>query len=572
MKPINLTALLLACAAPVALGACVNLAPPGDESTSAASEPDPTTGTSEFDPTTTGFELLCMPGQERCADNKTREVCKPTGLAWEPETCDANQVCSESEGTALCVGPCEKAADNPTSLGCEFLAIRMRSGNGEMEDLAEFYDALIVGNPDAKAASVQLFFTPDLSNLEEPLGEPEVLGSGEARIFQLTNSTIKGYSTLRAGGIYRVKTDIPVIAYLHSPLKNTNSNDSSMLLPLKSLRQDYVIASYPAQVDVAKPMLISGRPSYFNVIALEDQTTVTWTPRAATAGNDVPVKKVGPGETGELTINRLDLMQIGASSLLDMVWSTHDVSGTIVRADKPIWVVGATSCARVPYTSTGNCNHLQEQMIPIEYWGTKYVGAHSPLRSNQEEHYWRVYAGKPGVTVTTDPPQPGTPFTLAEVGQWKELIVKNGASFTFQGTDAFMPVQYLASKDEAEGIGDPAMYQTVPIEQFLKRYVFIPGLGYQDNYAQIVRVKDAAPVKINGVEVTDDQYYLINAVNGLQYQVADVPLVTGDEPEIFVAESDDAFGVMIIGYTGITLGGSAYAYPGGMALNELVPL
>jgi hypothetical protein len=555
MQSINRTPYLFACAL-AGLLACNPTDPPGNSSTS-SSGVDPTTSTTDFDPTTTGFELLCEPGIERCADATTREVCKPTGLAWEPEACGANQVCNEeANNVALCVGPCEKAADNPTSLGCDFLAIRMRSGNGEEEDLAEFYDALIVGNPDPKPATIQLYFTPDLSHQEAPEGDPVVLAPNEAQIFQLTNSTIKGYSTLRAGGIYRVKSDIPVIAYLHSPLKNTNSNDSSMLLPLKTLRNDYVIASYPGQVNVLKPEETSGRPSYFNVISLEDETTIEWFPRAATAGNDVPVQKVGPGEKGSLTINRLDLMQIGASALLDMQWATHDVSGTIVRADKPIWVIGGTSCARVPYTSTGNCNHLQEQMIPIEYWGTKYVGAHSPLRSDQEEHYWRIYAGKPGVTVTTDPPQPGTPFTLAEVGQWKELIVKNGASFTFQGTDAFMPVQYLSSKDEADGFGDPAMYQTVPIEQFLKRYVFIPGLGYLDNYAQVVRVKDSAPVLING----------------LQYQVADVKLTVGDTPEIFVAESEKEFGVTIIGYTGITQGGSAYAYPGGMALKPITEL
>ncbi len=56
------------------------------------------------------------------------------------------------EGTASCIGPCEKI-DNPTSVGCEFLAIRMNSFNIEDTDK----DVLIVGNTDtARTAEVQL--------------------------------------------------------------------------------------------------------------------------------------------------------------------------------------------------------------------------------------------------------------------------------------------------------------------------------------------------------------------------------------------------------------------------------
>jgi len=549
----------------------------GDQTSGGTTEPEPdTTASSEPPPTSSssgGLELLCTPGQERCADDKTREVCKATGLDWKQEPCDDHQVCneigSESMKVASCVGPCEKASDIPNSVGCEFLALRVRSGNGE-EDLAEFYDALIVGNPDPETAEVQLYFAENGSHQELPLGDPVLLASGESHEFQLTNDTIKGFSAIRNGGIYRMKSDIPVIAYLHSPLKNSNSNDSSLLLPVKTLRQDYVVASYPAFADPNDNNLYAGRPSFFNVIALENGTNIEWTPKRDSAGNGVNLKPVTAGMTGSIQLNKLDVVQVGASTLTNPDFSTHDISGTVIHADKPIWVLGGTACAKVPYEAANYCNHLQEQMIPIEYWGTKYVAAHSPLRAT-EKHYWRIYAGEPGVTVTTDPPQPGTPFPLANRGDYKELIVKSGASFTFQGTGAFMPVQYLASYSEANKIGDPAMYQMIPIEQFIKRYVFATGKGYQQNYAQVIRVKDAAEVKINGQVVTG--YYLINSVNGLRYEVADFPLDPGDEAKVYIAESDDDFGVMIVGYTSTPgMGGSAYAYPGGMALRPLVDL
>ena len=75
-------------------------------------------------------------------------------------------------------------------------------------------------------------------------------------------------SMIRQGGSFRVETDIPVVAYQHSPINAVAHNDSSMLLPEYAQRANYVIASYrPA------PTVVDHR-SYFNVIALEDGTTV----------------------------------------------------------------------------------------------------------------------------------------------------------------------------------------------------------------------------------------------------------------------------------------------------------
>lgn len=561
------------------LTAC-NLAPPQDtETDSATNEPatstSATTATTGPQPTTGDNGLLCDPGQQRCTDDGTMlETCKATGLDWKQEACGGKQKCSEdSMTTASCVGPCEVASTMPNSLGCEFLAIRMRSGNGE-EDLEEFYDAMIVGNPDEQDAVVQLYFTPNGSHQEAPEGDPVTLKKGEAHIFKLTNSTISGFSSIRNGGVYRAKSDIPIIAYQHSPLKNSDSNDSSLLLPIKTLRQDYVVASYPAWVDPKNVDGYGGRPSYFNIIALENGTTIEWTPPRDSAGNGVTVPAVAAGMTGSTKLNKLDILQVGASTLTNMDYEIQDISGTIIHADKPIWVLGGASCARIPFESIGYCNHLQEQMIPIEYWGKQYIAAHAPLR-NTEKSYWRVYAGEDNVIVTTNPSQPPGTLVLNKKGDFKDIIVKSGTSFTFRGTGAFMPVQYLASYAEAGKSGDPAMYQTVPVEQFIKRYVFITGVDYPKNYAQIVRVHDGAEVFINGTQVED--YYFVNGGkvgdSDLRYDVADVLLDVGDgsEPKVFVVESDQEFGVSVIGFTTHMFGGSAYAYPGGMALREITP-
>ena len=168
-------------------------------------------------------------------------------------------------------------------------------------------------------------------------------------------------------------------------------------------------------------------------------------------------------------MNRFDMLQVRANF-------GGDLSGTFVSSDKPIWVLGAAECINVPTNQTLYCDHIQEQMLALDYWGKKYVGAHSPKRGN-EKHYWRIYGGEDGTTVTTTPAQPGTPFVVNKAA-FKDLIVPNNTSFILEGDKPFLAVQYLESQTGGAGTGDPAMYQMVPVEQFLDRYAFVTGTGY----------------------------------------------------------------------------------------------
>jgi len=245
-------------------------------------------------------------------------------------------------------------------------------------------------------------------------------------------------------------------------------------------------------------------------------------------------------------MNRFDTMEVRVNF-------GGDISGAIISADKPIWVVGAVNCVNVPAGITF-CDHIEEQMLPLDYWGKKYVGAHSPKRGS-EKHYWRVYGGEDGTVVTTTPAQPGTPINLNK-GQWKEIVINNNTSFIFESDKPFLPVQYLSGQDGGAGTGDPASYQMIPVEQFLDSYAFVTGTGYTVHYAQIIRLKGGADVLVDGVVVNG--YYTVG-----DYEVADWKINQGGH----FAESNAPFGVLNIGYTGVT----SYAYPGGLKLAVINP-
>jgi len=477
------------------------------------------------------FPQLCPPGQVVCEGEAAQKTCDPQGAGYEPPVdCAAGEVCS----FGACISLCAEAEVTPSSVGCSFFANRMDNWENKQPD------SLIVGNTSKTlTAAVQLYFVANGSNSEQPEGAPVQLLPGKTFEFHLTNAPLAKVSELRKGGVYRVQSTIPIVAYQHSPIGAQATNDASMLLPEHALRRDHIIASYADSIEN------EDHPSYFDVIAMADGTTVSWTPPTATYGA-ADFEPVAPGGTGTAKLDRFDTLQVRAGSFADL-------SGALVSADKPIWVVGASNCALVP-AGLFFCDHLQEQMLPLDYWGKRYVGAHSPVRGS-ESHYWRIFGGADGTVVTADPPVPGTPIAV-DKGEWKDLVLANGTSTIFESDQPFMAVQYLAGQDAGADYGDPAMYQMIPTEQFLTRYAFVTGIDYVTHYAQIIRVKGSPDVTIDGKTVTG--YYAVG-----NYEVADFKIKEGAH----LAESDAPFGVINIGYTPVT----SYAYPGGLQLAVINP-
>ncbi|MDC0669873.1 IgGFc-binding protein [Nannocystis radixulma] len=494
-------------------------------------EPQPCPGNGETCKDGACGTKLCNPGQVQCEGLDAEKVCNANGDGYDPPVaCSPTQECNFGGCTELC----DLVQTAPSSIGCSFFGHKMDNFNDGQAD------SLIVGNTHpTKTAQVQLYFVPNGTNVEAAQGAPINLAPGMTFTFTMNNPALDKKSELRKGGVYRVSSNIPIIAYLHSPLGQQATNDASMLLPEYALRQNYIIASWK---DTHNQY-----PSYFTVIALQDGTTVNWTPPQNTlAGNGVPA--VNAGATGQVAMNRFDTLQVRGPA------AGSDVSGTYIEADKPIWVVGAVECVNVPTSAVGFCDHIEEQMLPLDYWGKTYVGAHSPRRNN-EKHYWRVFAGEDATTISTDPVQPGTPFVLNK-GQYKDLVVANNVSFMFSGDKPFLPVQYLESQNAGAGTGDPAMYQMIPVEQFLDRYAFATGTGYTHDYVQVIRQAGGADVKVDGVPIGG--YYTVGG-----YEVADYKIGQGGH----LAESAEPFGIVSVGYTDVT----SYAYPGGMRLKVINP-
>ncbi|WP_240480133.1 IgGFc-binding protein [Enhygromyxa salina] len=517
-------------------------------------------------------QIVCMPGETRCADLDTLEICEPTGLAWEQVPCEGYEQCDptimneEGETITVCAGPCEKLEGSSSSEGCSFFTTSMYQATLPFNVTEKPADAIVIGNPQIdRDATVELRFIPYGSHKEEVVEGPIVIPPGEQHTF-LLDPEITIYqgeqdtSLYRSGVVYHAVSDLPVVGYLHAPYEGQNSNGSTLLLPENVMQNDYVVYSHGAWQT----------PNYFTVIALHDQTTVTWNPSVETAGNGWPLDFVDAGNSGTQLLNRYDNIRIDTSIKYDRLKCEQDLSGTVVSADKPIWLVSAVRVLRLPWcggvvpgcndVADSSCNYgsdfAMEQNLPLDYWGQKYVGPASPVRG-AEQHYWRVFAGDDDVTINVTPAQPGTPINLAKRGDWQEIVVPAGTDLVFEGNGAFMPVQYVTGHyDNANNVGSPAMIQMVPTAQFLDRYLFSTGKNYKVHYVQVIRESGTADVLLDDASVSG-----WTPVG--DWEIATVEVGEGPH-EIHSAGS---FGIVQYGYSDFISAeqnSAGYGYMGGM--------
>jgi hypothetical protein len=475
--------------------------------------------------------MVCAPNVAHCMDASTSVTCSADGTTLGPPTaCGPKEQCSEGPG---CQSLCAILGNSPSSVGCSFFAINMWNFNEANPD------AVVVGNTSSTlTAVVNVYSSP--GGVETLLqGNVQIPPLGEFTFFIPNDaSDVIQQSQLRKGGSFRVASDLPVVAYLHSPLAPQATNDASCLLPEPTLGTHYFVASYTDA--------LNAYPSYFDVIAAADNTQVTFKPVGATVGG-AGVAATAGGQSTVVTMNRYDTLQVAATS-------GGDVTGTEIIATGPIAVIGAVQCAQVPAGAT-YCDHVEEQAVPIRNWGQTYIGAHAPTRSGSEHYFWRVLASADGTTISTTPTQAGFPKKLNK-GQFYEFSTTQ--SFVFNGDHPFAAFQYLSGQNAfGAGTGDPAMMNAVPVEQFLSRYVILTPSGYTNDYVQLLRIS-AADVQVDGVTVPANAYSTVGA-----YTVADYAVSAGTH----VITSSSPFGIMGIGYTAVT----SYGYPGGLALNNIAP-
>lgn len=435
--------------------------------------------------------------------------------------------------------------DPSSGAGCSFLAA---PGLHLVDHTAESLgitpeqgepDGIFVVNPsDDESLLLRVRDSAPGRDTFEPRGEEIRLAPGERRIVELTPRMHSDTTAYFLGGMVALDADRPFTATVYRPFRSFVGNDSELLLPRSALGDTYVVASYaphPAQFRGA------GKPSYFEVIALDEPTEVRWRARQATAGDGASVASVAAGQwSPSVTLRPFESLRVTGAELSPLAPELGDVSGTVVETSTPAIVIGGSRCATVPPSLDGlaGCDPLTEQLLPVALWDQQVVVPHPPLRTS-ESHYVRIYAGRDEIRVRTRPSVlPVEPTVLEFQGDFLDVVVPHGTSFAVDADGPVSAVGYLSTRDPSDQLGDPAMYQLAPTTRFLSHYTVSTGTQWTSHLLQAVRRQGDAQVTIDDLEVTGWE----------QFGDFETAIVEVDEG-VHVVDSADPFGLTQFGWT-----------------------
>jgi hypothetical protein len=509
------------------------------------------------------IDQLCVPGQRLCKTPTSVQICTADETWVDHEICPSGGLCSDG----FCLSPCDVNIKAGSYLGCEYWAMDL--DNIEESEAAPV--GIVVSVPSDRAAT-----TVTVSDNQGPLTPAELgvastlVQPGSVQVFRLpTGFDIDG--SQKTDKVFHIETTSPVAVHQFNPINGDGvyTNDASLLLPSNVTGRQYVVLSWPHRNDGATLRgfaTVIATQKGFTEVAIEPTAPVVGGPGIAAMQPGTPYLFVlAQGEA-------LNFETDGADGV--------DLTGTVISASQKISVIAGHECANVPQGISA-CDHLEQQLFPVETWSTQYIADAFKARSPTQVDIYRVVAGANDVTVTTTPPVPGYEQFKLQKGGWLQFA--SPSSFQITANGAIMVGHYLTGArypgavevaacevtavGKPEPLGDPAFTLSAPIKQYLAEYVVLTPSGYMDptnplyagqgvsnqNYLNII-AKQGTAVTIDGAPVSAS----FVPIPGTEWAVATQAVAPG----VHTVVSAQKFGLTAYGYDCDV----SYAYPGGLKL------
>ncbi len=552
---------------------------------------------------------ICTGGLKVCENGKAM-ACRPDGSGWDV----VNDCAAKDLGClgGLCVDPCGADVKSNTNVGCDYWAVDLDNAQvpcgPKLCDAQNQQYSVIISNTRPKAATVTVVTSTGKSTsfiippkALKVLDLPDVAWGLPAPI-QVDGTGI-------GPNAYRIKSNVPIVAYQFNPLGNVGvfSNDASLLLPANGLGNEYFVMSRQQNFNNLRGAL--------TVVAVNEGTTdIELKASCKTlAGKGIP--SLSKGEVIKLSLKQGEVLNLETNEL------GADLTGTWIKGSKPIAVFGGSEGSNVPDTNTcliqpgatqGACvvqgwpctsnadcpvtccaDHLEEQLFPINTWGTSYLATKLKARG-AEKDVWRVLASEDNTVMSTDPPQGVLP--KLNRGEWVEF--ESSSDFVLIANKPVMVGQFMASANAPDAnndtctakfsgskvceqyftslgepitcqknadcpnikqiddakIGDPAFMLAVSTNRYLSQYVFLVPDKYKENYVNVMGPKGAA-ILLDGQPVAPSAFSIFGSG---QWKAARIAVAPGTH----TIESSEPVGTVIYGYDNYV----SYGYPGGTAL------
>lgn len=494
------------------------------------------------------------------------------GLGCTPQGCIDSCQAASVQGTAIgCDFYAAPVASQPQTVGSCYAVFLANTWNapisitvtraGTSFDAAQFtriptstgttttYDPLplINGKSMLPAGKMAILFLAQVtSGVMHFVGCPAGIPVAFASPFQLNGTGLTSS--------FHITTTAPVVAYDMYPYGGAISyvSSASLLIPTSAWGTNYV------GVDPIGEFVGNGQP-YLQLLGETNNTSIAIQAAAAIQGG-TGVPGSGPSVIAHYTLNQGDVLQLEQSA---------ELSGALIKSDKPIAVWGGHSCMQVPIGVVA-CDSAHQQLPPVQLLGNDLVAVRHKERKPgaNEPAIWRFVGVVAGTTLSYDPPMPGAPTTL-EAGQTADFSSPGPFRVQSQDLNHVFYLAQLMTGQLSNGVGDPDFVNVVPPLQYLKSYLFFTDTTYDNT--DLVFVRSRGPDSVFH-DVTLDCLGTVSGwvdigTSGFQYARASWSLgaSTGCANGVHTATSTVPFGLTVWG----TAFAASYGYVAGMRVQPI---
>lgn len=395
----------------------------------------------------------------------------------------------------------------------------------------------------AVSEQVQLHLTGDVATtvtVEYPVNSPTFTTTvnvvpGSVSIVTLPLSASFGWSIDNIGNnSIRAFADQEFVVYMIN--RRIASTDAALALPIDTMNNEYLVLDY-------NPRFVGAQ---FNVTAAFDNTTVTITPSTSMVGRAAGVPFSVIINRGEAYFGR------GLTTAL-----SNTLTGTIISSDKPVGVTNGNGCTQVP-TGVAACDHIFEVAQSVQSWGTRVMVVNLPNRPNGT--IYRILASEDDTTITQD----GTGIGVLNRGEFIETAQIAG-SHIFEANKPIFVGQYMTGQNATNAtLGDPAMGNMVPSQQYLSDYTFstVGDNQFAQNFLTVIAENaDVGSLLLDGILIPAAEFTPINSTG---FSSAVVILSQGSH----TTSSSLPHGITVEGYNSY----DSYIYPGGALFQFINPV
>ncbi len=296
-----------------------------------------------------------------------------------------------------------------------------------------------------------------------------------------------------------VTSEKPITVYAFSSQSMTS--DAYAAIPVAYWGTEYVVVSQPNDVYQINTQLSpedsarmnKPRSSEFMVMAAHDSTVIRFTPRAVTR----KAKQIFREYSVVLNKGECYLVQSLQSS-----HGTGDLTGTIVRSNKPIGFISGHVRTAVPYDMSDlwdSKDHLAEMLMPASAWGRLFISV--PYDYDFLDYYdgdlFRVTGIKDSTVISMSSFSYNRDIILNEPGDFEEIKYIN-EPVIWHSNKPVQLAQFMAHNGNPafdSPLFDPSLVIVPPLEQFVQRILFqTPGednTRFNEHAVSVIAHKDA---------------------------------------------------------------------------------